>query len=113
GKILRIDIDHTNGAVRYTSPSTNPFFGATAGADEIYAVGMRNPYRFSFDRGTGQLYVGDVGQGAWEEIDNITLGGNYGWRVFEGTHCTGNDTNICTVGMTNCNINGYTCPIAE
>jgi glucose/arabinose dehydrogenase len=113
GKVLRIDIDHQNGAVPYSSPSTNPFFGATAGADEIYAVGMRNPYRFSFDRATGQLYVGDVGQDRWEEIDIVTLGGNYGWRVFEGSHCTGNDPGICSAGSTNCNINGYTCPIAE
>ncbi len=113
GKILRIDIDHPNGAIPYSSPSDNPFFGATPGADEIYAVGMRNPYRYSFDRGTGQLYVGDVGQGAWEEIDIVTLGGNYGWRVYEGTHCTGLDSGICSTGATNCNINGYTCPIAE
>lgn len=113
GKVLRIDIDHANGVVPYSSPPTNPFFGATPGRDEIYAVGMRNPYRFSFDRGgTSQLYVGDVGQGAWEEIDIITLGGNYAWRVFEGMHCTGNDTGLCN-GASACNINGYTCPIAE
>jgi hypothetical protein len=113
GKVLRIDIDHGNGPVPYSSPATNPFFGSTPGRDEIYAVGMRNPYRFSFDRGgTGQLYVGDVGQGAWEEIDIITLGGNYGWRVFEGAHCSGNDPGLCNSGSA-CNINGYTCPIAE
>ncbi len=52
---------------------------------------MRNPFRFSFDRGTGQLFVGDVGQGAREEIDIVTAGANLGWRVFEGTHCTGLD----------------------
>jgi glucose/arabinose dehydrogenase len=112
GKMLRIDIDHANGPVPYTSPSTNPFFGATPGLDEIYALGLRNPFRFSFDRGTGQLYLGDVGQGAWEEIDIITLGGNYGWRVFEGMHCTGNDPGLCN-SMSPCNINGYTCPIFE
>ncbi len=113
GKILRIDIDNPNGAIPYSSPATNPFFGATPGADEIYATGMRNPYRFSFDRGTGQLYVGDVGQNLLEEIDIVTLGGNYGWRVYEGTRCTGNDPAICTAGTTVCNTNGYTCPIAE
>ena len=112
GKVLRIDIDHANGALPYSSPATNPFFGATPGLDEIYALGLRNPFRFSFDRGTGQLYLGDVGQGAWEEIDIITLGGNYGWRVFEGMHCTGNDPAICD-SMSPCNINGYTCPIFE
>ena len=91
GKILRIDVDHPNGSVPYSSPSSNPFFGATPGRDEIFAYGMRNPWRFSFDRGTGQLYVGDVGQGAVEEIDIVTLGGNYGWRIWEGTSCTGLD----------------------
>src|ERR1044071_9076496 len=87
GKILRIDVDHPNGAVQYSSPVDNPFFGSTQGADEIYAIGMRNPFRFSFDRGTGQLWVGDVGQNAREEIDIVTLGGNYGWRVMEGMIC--------------------------
>jgi glucose/arabinose dehydrogenase len=112
GKMLRIDIDHANGAVPYSSPSTNPFFGATAGADEIYALGLRNPYRFSFDRGTGLLYLGDVGNARWEEIDIITLGGNYGWPAFEGGHCSGFFPG-CTPGATNCDTNGYTCPIAE
>ncbi len=97
GKILRIDIDHPNGGIPYSSPPTNPFFGATQGADEIYAYGMRNPFRFSFDRGTGQLYVGDVGQGAREEIDIVTLGGNYGWRVMEGMICNPNiNLGVCT-----------------
>jgi glucose/arabinose dehydrogenase len=112
GKMLRIDIDHPNGAVPYSSPADNPFSGSMPGADEIYAVGMRNPWRFSFDRGTGELYVGDVGQGVWEEIDIITRGGNYGWRVFEGRHCTGVDSGLCS-GASQCNINGYTCPIFE
>jgi glucose/arabinose dehydrogenase len=87
GKILRIDVDHPNGPVPYSSPVDNPFFGATQGADEIYAIGMRNPFRFSFDRGTGQLWVADVGQSAREEIDIVTRGGNYGWRVMEGMIC--------------------------
>jgi hypothetical protein len=59
------------------------------GADEIYAYSLRNPWRFFFDRSTGDLYAADVGQGAVEKIDIITLGGNYGWRIWEGTHCTG------------------------
>jgi len=87
GKMLRIDVNTPNGALPYSSPPTNPFFGATPGADEIYTYGMRNPWRWSFDRGTGQLWVGDVGQGAREEIDIVTLGGNYGWRVMEGMIC--------------------------
>jgi glucose/arabinose dehydrogenase len=87
GKILRIDVDTPNGAIVYSSPPSNPFFGPTAGLDEIYAFGMRNPWRFSFDRSTGQLLCGDVGQSAREEIDIVTPGGNYGWRVMEGSIC--------------------------
>jgi len=104
GKMLRIDIDAPG--VPYSSPPSNPFFGATPGLDEIFAVGLRNPFRFSFDRGTGQLYAGDVGQSAREEIDIITLGGNFGWRVFEGTLCTNNDPGLC-------NPANFVFPIAE
>ncbi len=89
GKILRIDVDRAQSAtVLYSSPSSNPFFGSTPGRDEIFASGLRNPWRFSFDRVSGQLAAADVGQGASEEIDIVALGGNYGWRVFEGTLCT-------------------------
>ncbi|HVF30981.1 MAG TPA: PQQ-dependent sugar dehydrogenase, partial [Pyrinomonadaceae bacterium] len=97
GKFLRIDINTPVGQVpAYNIPPSNPYAGATAGADEIYAVGLRNPYRFSFDRGgTRQLWVGDVGQNAVEEVDIITLGGNYGWRVYEGTQCTNLDPTLC------------------
>ena len=107
GKILRIDVDHPESpSAPYSSPSTNPFFGADPGRDEIFAVGFRNPWRFSFDRGTGQLFVGDVGQNAREEIDIVTLGGNYGWRVFEGNRCT-------NLGPAPCNASSFTPPIAE
>jgi glucose/arabinose dehydrogenase len=106
GKILRLDIDHTNGAIPYAAPPDNPFVGV-AGADEIYMVGMRNPYRFSFDRGgSHQLIIGDVGQGQWEEIDIGQLGGNFGWRIWEGNHCTNNDPGLCTPA-------GFVFPIAE
>jgi uncharacterized protein (TIGR03437 family) len=104
GKMLRIDVDNTDGTAPYSSPTDNPFFGSTPGRDEIYAVGMRNPFRWSFDRSTGELYVGDVGQNVIEEIDIITRGGNYGWRVFEGTQCTSLDP--CDPGL-------FTPPIYE
>jgi uncharacterized protein (TIGR03437 family) len=105
GKILRIDVNTTDGSP-YTSPATNPFFGSTPGRDEIYATGLRNPWRCSFDRATGQLYAGDVGQGVIEEISVITSGGNYGWRVFEGTRCTGNGPAPCTAS-------NYIMPLVE
>ncbi|CAN5723240.1 hypothetical protein BH24ACI2_BH24ACI2_11950 [soil metagenome] len=97
GKFLRItpDVSGNNNNLPYTIPADNPFVGV-AGADEIYAVGLRNPFRWSFDRGgTRQLWAGDVGQNAIEEVDIITKGGNYGWRVYEGTQCTNNDPNLC------------------
>jgi glucose/arabinose dehydrogenase len=107
GKILRLDVDHPASAQQlYSSPADNPFAGATAGRDEIYALGLRNPWRFSFDRQTGDLVAGDVGQSAREEVDVIVRGGNYGWRTWEGTQCTGNDPPPC-------NPAGFIMPIAE
>jgi len=107
GKILRIDVDRPASAtVLYSSPGTNPFVGPTPGRDEVYAYGLRNPWRFSFDRLNGQLYVGDVGQSAAEEIDIVTRGGNYGWRVFEGTSCT-------NLGPASCSTAGFIPPITE
>ncbi|HEV8262297.1 MAG TPA: PQQ-dependent sugar dehydrogenase [Burkholderiales bacterium] len=96
GKMLRIDVG-AEAATTYTIPSTNPFAANpkcgpgtnTQSCPEIYAYGFRNPWRWSFDRLTGQLWVGDVGQGEIEEVDRVTLGGNYGWRCFEGTRNTG------------------------
>ncbi|MFN7948572.1 MAG: PQQ-dependent sugar dehydrogenase [Blastocatellia bacterium] len=87
GKFLRINVDQSNGNVPYSSPATNPYFGATAGRDEIYATGLRNPWRWSFDRNTGQFYAGDVGQNQREWVHLINLGGNYGWPTWEGTRC--------------------------
>ena len=85
GKILRIDIDTTVGPQNYGIPPTNPFAGdPLSGREELYAWGYRNPWRFSLDESTGMFYVGDVGQGSWEEIDVLELGLNYGWRCYEG-----------------------------
>lgn len=107
GKILRIDVDHPQSpSVPYSSPASNPFFGSVSGRDEIFALGLRNPWRFSFDAETGQLYVADVGQNEREEINIVTLGGNYGWRIFEGTHCT-------NLGPAPCRVSDFIPPIAE
>ncbi|HKQ39172.1 MAG TPA: CHRD domain-containing protein [Verrucomicrobiae bacterium] len=85
GKVLRIDVNARSSANgQYGIPADNPFVGQ-AGIDEIYAYGLRNPFSFSFDRATGTLYLGDVGQNSVEEIDIIVKGGNYGWRAKEGT----------------------------
>ena len=86
GKFLRItpDVSGVNTNPAYTNPPDNPYVGI-AGADEIYAIGVRNPWRWSFDRGgTNQLWAADVGQGSWEEVSVITRGGNFGWRAYEG-----------------------------
>lgn len=94
GSMLRINV----GTLPYQIPATNPFAGnalcgdggVSPGGDdcpEIYAWGLRNPWRWSFDRATGDLWAGDVGQNDWEEVDRIVIGGNYGWRDREGAHC--------------------------
>jgi len=85
GKVLRIDPHgHNSANGQYGIPADNPFVGK-AGADEIWAYGFRNPYRFSFDRHHGRLIVGEVGQNDIEEVDVVRRGGNYGWPVKEGT----------------------------
>ena len=88
GKLIRIDPRTSAGGAAYTIPQSNPFAGSTPGRDEIWAYGLRNPWRFSFDRQTGELWIGDVGEGAREEVDLAAAGvggQNFGWRCYEGT----------------------------
>ncbi len=108
GKMLRIDVTPL-GINAYRIPPDNPFLGENTRrcdngstlsgntCQEIWAIGLRNPFRGSFDRGgSRQFYIGDVGQVVLEELDIITRGANYGWRVYEGTNCTGLDPSLCT-----------------
>lgn len=109
GAMLRLGVAEAGGVATYTIPAGNPYVGV-AGADEIWAIGLRNPWRFSFDRETGDLYIGDVGQGSWEEISYQaagTAGGlNFGWPCREGKHDTSsNDPSGCS--------GPFTDPIAE
>jgi glucose/arabinose dehydrogenase len=112
GKILRIDVDGSpQGRRAYALPADNPFGpdGANPGAGlpEIWAIGLRNPWRFSFDPASGDLFIGDVGQGSWEEIDRQPFdsagGENYGWNLVEGRHCYQSD----------CDRGRYVGPVAE
>lgn len=100
GTILRIDVDNQEGDMNYGIPSDNPFVNNSEGArEEIYAYGLRNPWRFSFDAENGQLWTGDVGQNSYEEIDIIENGGNYGWNIMEGFHCFEPDTDCDETGL--------------
>ena len=98
GKMLRIDVDS---GTTYAIPPTNPFVGNSQARPEIWSFGLRNPWRFSFDRSSGDLWIADVGQGQWEEVSfqpPTSIGGeNYGWRRMEGTHCF-NPSSNCDTG---------------
>ena len=108
-KILRIDVNGTGAGTysRYRIPPTNPYRGAIVGRDEVWAWGLRNPWRISFDRATGAFFIADVGQNRWEEINRepggYRGGRNYGWNIMEGKHCV----------RTGCSLAGDTLPVAE
>jgi len=108
GAMLRLDVNHS---LPYQIPATNPLQGdkKTAvtrmnGRAEIYAWGLRNPWRWSFDRLTGELWLADVGQDLWEEVNNVKRGGNYGWNKMEGLHC---------FTSSSCQKNQYLPPVLE
>lgn len=108
GKLHRIDVS----ALPYTIPATNPFAGGSPADDEIWSYGLRNPYRWSFDRANGDLYIGDVGQGLWEEVDwhpapDAGRSRNFGWRNYEGSVCP----NPSCTGVTNCTLTNNTLPV--
>ncbi len=106
GKILRIGVDPPFAAGKqYAIPPDNPFVTG-GGLPEIWAFGLRNPWRFSFDGVDGRLFAGDVGQDNWEEVDIITKGGNFGWNIMEGKHCY-------PPSVTSCTMTGLILPIAE
>ncbi len=108
GKILRIDVDTAAG---YKIPADNPFGGSAEFKEEIWDYGLRNPWRCSFDRLTGDFYIADVGQNAWEEVnfepDTSSGGVNYGWRLKEGTHCFNPPANCDALGLTTDPIHEY------
>ncbi|MBP6471724.1 MAG: PQQ-dependent sugar dehydrogenase [Chloroflexi bacterium] len=108
GALLRLDIDQATDAAQYGIPADNPFVADAAKLPEIWATGLRNPWRFSFDRATGDLLIADVGQNQWEEVNFLPAGSpggsNFGWNIMEGTHCYDRNT---------CNQTGLVLPVID
>ena len=128
GKMLRIGVEPdgqantpvacgqacgTPSTYDYTIPADNPFVDDSSFAPEVWAWGFRNPWRFSFDQRTGDLYVGDVGQNAWEEVSLVVAGGDYGWSAMEGFHCHGGAQCDESAGPNQANAQGMTMPLVE
>jgi glucose/arabinose dehydrogenase len=99
GKMLRIDVNHRDSGKAYAIPQDNPFVNTSSFLPEIWALGLRNPWRYSFDS-QGRLIVSDVGQDTWEEIDLLEKGRNYGWNIREGKHCYHPPQGCRTQGLT-------------
>ena len=104
GTIIRIDVSTLDETGSYAVPPDNPFVGVEGARPEIWAYGLRNPWRFSFDKETGELWAGDVGQNKLEEIDIVTRGSNYGWNIMEGSLC---------FRVSSCDREGLEPPVAE
>jgi glucose/arabinose dehydrogenase len=103
GKLLRVDVDHPGGGRAYGIPPGNPFVNRSGARPEIWAYGLRNPWRFSFDRVTRDLWIGDVGEGTWEEVDHAPAGRggqNFGWNVMEGPACFRPPVGCSRAGLT-------------
>ena len=117
GTILRIDVSTIDSEGRYAVPPDNPFVGAGGGVrEEVWAYGLRNPWRFNFDLATGDLWAADVGQNAWEEVDIIQPGLNYGWNVMEGAHCFAGGRSLSSLlrrGPGECDQDGLELPVVE
>jgi glucose/arabinose dehydrogenase len=106
GKVLRIDVSGESAGLKYRIPPDNPFAGRPDARGEVWAYGLRNPWRFSFDPATGELWAGDVGQNNWEEVDVIRKGQDYGWPQLEGSHCN-------AARARNCDPAGTVLPVTE
>lgn len=105
GKVLRLDVDNPSGGLNYGIPPDNPYVGNTEGwREEVWAYGFRNPWRLTVDRETGEVWVGDVGEAHWEEVDRVEAGGNYGWPIMEGPVCA-------PFGPPECDQGGLTLPV--
>jgi glucose/arabinose dehydrogenase len=105
GKMLRIDVNSKANGLNYAIPPDNPFKTTANARPEIYAYGLRNPWKVTEDRSTGKFWIADVGQNAREEVDILEKGGNYGWRVAEGK--------VCYSPNNNCNRTGFVEPVFD